>query len=140
MAVSVDDVRIRLNDISHDVLADTTIQSVIDETTYFVDSAIGTTVVDPVFKDYAIKLWVSLKCFTVAYLFDTVKVGDVQTQRKLENVFEQLRSETTAALRKIGLPPPGEVADETIIDYTGTWDHREEDPDLGESVVVSVYP
>lgn len=115
MAVTVHDVRVALNEITREELADSTIQQKIDEAEEDADNMGVET------NERFIRNWAAYKAFCVSRSYLATKIGDVSVRRDLEMFKESLWKEAQRALE--------EVAGESLaVVSTPMFDQRPEDP------------
>lgn len=114
MAVTVNDVRVALNNISVSELADETIQQKIQDAEELATSMSVT-------SEKFVRDWAAFKSFLVSKTYTSVKIADIAVRQDLEFKAENLR----------------EIADQTLEEATGIsninvstpmFDDRPEDP------------
>lgn len=124
MAVSVDDVRAALNNISEEELADATIEQKINDAEYYADNKdLG-----GYEREKYIRAYAALKSFSVSNTYSQIDFGDVSVRREWDNIIEQLRSD----LEEVASVPL--VVDDSFMFDERPSDDTDEDRDELEAV------
>lgn len=92
--VVIDDVRVALNEISQEELADATIQQKIDDANEIADEK-GLSGFN---RKRFIRAWAALKAFVVSNTYSQADFGDIQVQREWERILDQLEEEVKDSL------------------------------------------
>lgn len=97
MSVTILDVRVALNDITEDELADGTIQQKIDDSETILASKITTPVSSELF-DIAIKYLAAYKSYIVSGVFKDAKFGPLSIKRDVQKTADSLKSQAEESI------------------------------------------
>jgi len=92
--VTIDDVRVALNEISQEELADATIQQKIDDANEIADEK-GLSGFN---RKRFVRAWAALKSFIVSNTYTQADFGDIEVRRAWETILEQLEQEVKDSL------------------------------------------
>jgi len=120
MTVTVSDVRIALNNISSDDLADVTIAQKIDDANRYLEEMSLTTASGPVY-DKAVRDLAASWAYVVSELYQNIKIGPISAKRSIELVVKQLEKRANESLTTLA------GTDVFIFETTELEDHRSDD-------------
>lgn len=116
--VTVEDVRIALNEISKEELNDSTIQQKIEDAEHIASNK-G---IEGYNRTRFIRAYAALKSFIVSSTYARVNFGDATVQREWRTILDELQNEVDEVLQQEGLRR------RLVITSTKMWDSREENP------------
>lgn len=115
--ITINDVRVALNEISREEVSDSLIQQKIDDATYIANKG-G---VSGYPRIRFIRAYAAYKSFIVSYTYSQSKFGNVAVRREWERILDELKDELEDALIEAGL------GQKLVIDSTPMFDSRPRD-------------